>query len=106
MTTSAYDIIVRMRGDVVKTVTITLSELAERCECDAELVRRCMWSGLIDPIGELSDDPLFEAYAVPRLSRALRLKRDLGLNVDALALVMELLDRIEELEALHGVPRR
>jgi len=28
----------------------------------------------------------------------LRLKRDLRLNVDALALVMELLDRIEELE--------
>lgn len=106
MTTSAYDIIVRIRGDVVRTVTITLSELAERCECDAELVRRCMWSGLINPIGELSDDPAFEPSAVPRLNRALRLKRDFGLNVDALALVIELLDRIEELEALHGITRR
>jgi chaperone modulatory protein CbpM len=98
MTTSEYELVVRMRGDIEKTVTITVSELADRCECSIELVRRFMWSGLIDPIGELSDVPLFGLSAVPRLKRALRLKRDFKLNVDALALVVELLDRIEELE--------
>ncbi len=98
MPTSEYELVVRMSGDMEKTVTITVSELADRCECSMELVRRFMWSGLIDPIGELSDDPLFGQSAVPRLRRALRLKHDFKLNVDALALVMELLDRIEELE--------
>jgi chaperone modulatory protein CbpM len=35
---------------------------------------------------------------VVRARKALRLKRDLGLNFDAVALVMELLDRIDDLE--------
>ncbi len=98
MATERYELIVRMPGVVEETDTVTLTELAELCECHVELIRRMVRFGLVDPITGWPEDPLFGGSAVLRLRRALRLKRDLRLNVDALALVMELLDRIDELE--------
>lgn len=44
-----------------------------------------------------SDGPL-EPHLVRRLRRAHRLRRDLGLSVDAVVIVLRLLDRIEKNE--------
>ena len=41
---------------------------------------------------------LFKAEALDRLSRGLRLHRDLGINWAGVAVALELLERIEELE--------
>jgi chaperone modulatory protein CbpM len=41
---------------------------------------------------------MFDRSTVIRTRTALRLKRDLNLNFDAVAQVMEQLDRLEELE--------
>ena len=41
---------------------------------------------------------LFEAEALDRLSRGLRLHRDLGINWAGVAVTLELLERIENLE--------
>jgi chaperone modulatory protein CbpM len=55
-----------------------------------ELVRRLIALGLVEP---------GEAGAAARLARAVRLRRDLGLNYAGAVLACELLARIEELEA-------
>lgn len=85
-------------GRVPQVATYTLVELARRCGCRREIVARFVAVGLIDPVGGREDDPLFEPDALPRLAKALRLRRDLGLHLSAVPLVVELLDRIEELE--------
>jgi chaperone modulatory protein CbpM len=97
VTTARYQLMIRISSDR-ESAPLTLAELAERCECQVELVRTLVEHGLIDPLPGLPEEPQFHLTAVPRLSRALRLRRDFQLDLQALALVMELLDRIDELE--------
>jgi len=98
MVGSKYEVTIEREGSLDVRVSVTLSELAYRCGCRVEVVRRLVDFGLVDPIAGPPEVPLFSPVSVPRICRALRLKRDLGLNLNSLALVMELLDRIEELE--------
>ncbi|HOP39910.1 MAG TPA: chaperone modulator CbpM [Geobacteraceae bacterium] len=98
MVRSRYELIVDEGGPAGARVTVSMAELAGRCGCRVDVVRRLVNFGLVDPVEGYPDAPRFPDHAVSRVARALRLKQDLGLNLNALALVMELLDRIEELE--------
>jgi chaperone modulatory protein CbpM len=55
--------------------------------------------GVLEPIGGEPKQWRFGAEAGPRARRALRLQRDLELDASAVALVLDLLDRIEALES-------
>lgn len=92
-----HEIIVRSRHEVVALPGISLPELARLCDCQLAVARLLVEIGLLEPICA-GAEPLFSSWSVVRLRKALRLRRDLHLNFDAVALVMGLLDRIEELE--------
>lgn len=94
MSQTHYAIIVVREDDS----TISLIELAERAGCPVDLARWLVNYGLVEPVKPQREELRFTVSAVDRLCRALRLKYDFGLNVDALGLVMDLLDRIDELE--------
>jgi len=64
--------------------------LARRSGLHPEVVRRLIALDAVDPL---------DWDAAARLARLMRLRRDLGLNVAGAALVCDLLERIEELEA-------
>jgi hypothetical protein len=65
-------------------------------------VRRYLEFGLIEPQpAATAETPRFDPSSAARVARAERLRRDLGLNYAGAALVCELLDRINELEAHH-----
>ena len=64
--------------------------LARRSGLHPELVRRLIALDAVDPL---------DWDAAARLARVMRLRHDLGLNVAGAALVCDLLERIEELEA-------
>lgn len=82
----------RRRGDM-----LSLQEMATECGLHPDLVQRFVALGIIDP---LEDDPgYFAPEAARRIQRLLRLRRDLGVNYNAAGLVLELLERIEQLEA-------
>ena len=95
-----------MRGSAVTGTSIvvraraangrSLDELAREAGVHPELVRRLARIGLVDPVSPGSD--LWPAAAGPRLARALRLRRDLGLNYAGALLACDLLERIDELE--------
>jgi hypothetical protein len=63
-----------------------------------ELVRRLVRIGFVDLAGGTLDDPLLDPDAPARLARAMRLRRDLGLDYSGALLAAELLDRIQALE--------
>ncbi|HET6419361.1 MAG TPA: chaperone modulator CbpM [Geobacteraceae bacterium] len=95
-----FDVILRTRHELASTPGspwISLAELSRLCECQVQVVRKFIDAGLVEPVKE-DAAPVFSTASVIRVRKALRLKRDLNLNFDAVALVMELLDRIEELE--------
>lgn len=97
MTAQHYEIIISRKHELVSVPGISIQELSRLCECHLTVARRLFSIGLIEPF-TAGDTPLFDRSAVVRARKALRLKRDLRLNFDAMALVMELLDRIDELE--------
>ena len=97
MTMHSYDIIISKRHELVSTPGITISELSRMCECNVSVAKRLFSIGLIEPLSG-GVTPLFDRSVVVRARKALRLKRDLRLNFDAMVLVMELLDRIDDLE--------
>jgi chaperone modulatory protein CbpM len=97
MTAQQYEIIVSRKHEMVAVPGITLSELSRLCACHHSVIRRLFASGLIEPLSS-GPVPRFDRSDVIRTRKALRLKHDLRLNVDAVALVMELLDRIDALE--------
>jgi chaperone modulatory protein CbpM len=97
MTPQQYEIIIRRKHEMVTVPGITIDELSRLCECHLSVAKRLFSIGLIEPLSG-GGTPIFDRSAVVRTRKALRLKRDLRLNFDATALVMELLDRIDDLE--------
>lgn len=90
---------------LVRQRHLRLDGLAARCGVHPELVRRLVVLGLLEPVsgvaqaGRRDDEVWFRVDQIERLQRLLRLRRDLALNYAALGLVLDLLDRIEQLEA-------
>lgn len=74
----------------------SLDEVARDAGVHPELARRLARMGLIEPVGARADRWPPDTGA--RLSRALRLRRDLGVNYAGALLACDLLGRIDELE--------
>src|SRR2546422_641515 len=77
---------------------IEIEGLAQEAGLHPELVRRLVRLGFVEPAGGTAQTPLFPRDAAARLARAVRLRRDLGLNYAGAALACELLARIDDLE--------
>jgi DNA-binding transcriptional MerR regulator len=77
---------------------VSIESLAFQAGIHPELARRLLRLGLIEPRGGTTAAPLFRRQDAVLLARALRLRRDLGLNCAGAVLACELLARIDELE--------
>lgn len=87
-------------GEVLdETVEITLAELTRTCRVHAEWVMELVEEGVIEPRERSGPQWRFSATSVVRIQKAQRLQRDLGVNLPGIALALELLDRIDALEA-------
>lgn len=96
MTATGYAIVAR-RG--ARGSTIDLEALAAQAGVHPELVRRLVRTGLLEPAAGTLAAPLFRPDLPGLLARAMRLRRDLGLNLAGALLAGQLLARIDELEA-------
>jgi len=83
---------------------ITLAELSRTCRVHAEWVMELVQEGVVEPLPAHGTQWRFSAASIVRIQKANRLQRDLGVNLAGTALVLDLLDKIEALEArLRGV---
>ena len=55
-------------------------------------------AGVHEPVEWARRMQLFDAAAVPRLQRTLRLRRDTGVNLAGIGMILDLLDRLHVLE--------
>jgi chaperone modulatory protein CbpM len=81
--------------------TLTVHELATRCGVAYDFIEQLVELGILEASSQRDDGgarSLFAGELTLRVHRCLRLQRDLGLNLEGVALVLELLDRIERLE--------
>jgi len=79
--------------------SLTLGELSRCCGVHAEFIVEMVDEGILDP---LDRDPLcrrFSGLSLMRVNRAMRLRRDLGVNLAGIALALDLMDEIEQLRS-------
>ena len=85
-------------------VLFTLPALCQASGAAQEQVHALVNEGLLQPQGHGPQDWLFPGDALPLTRRALRLARDFGLDLAAVALVMELLAEIAWLRSRQRPP--
>jgi len=76
---------------------LTLGELSRACEVNAEAIVELVREGVLDPLGEDTAHWRFRGTGLQRARAAVRLQRDLGVNLAGVALALELMDEIDTL---------
>ncbi|ROQ36071.1 MerR-like DNA binding protein [Streptomyces sp. PanSC19] len=78
---------------------VGIDEFAAFTGLHPDLVRRYVTLGLLEPDTDSAGGLWFGTAHLTRVARIQRLRAGLGLNYAALAVVLDLLDRVEQLEA-------
>ena len=78
-------------------VHLSLRDLAVACGMKATRLERLVWLGLLEPEPDHPDR--FSTATVARLRRMLRLRADLGVNFTGAAIIVDLMERLEHLDA-------
>lgn len=77
---------------------LSLDEVADRCGMHAQAITQLVTLSVVDARRDEHGRLWFDTRAPALIVRAHRLHDDLGLNYAALGLVLDLLDRIDDLE--------
>jgi len=76
---------------------LTLADLCRACAVHAERIIELVDAGVLEPQGREPARWIFVGASLHRARKALRLQRDLGIDLVGAALVLELLDEIDSL---------
>ena len=79
--------------------TFTLADLCRACAVEAELIEALVEQGILEPAGRRGRHWCFPSSSLRRTRITLHLQRDLGVNLAGAALALDLLERIEALDA-------
>jgi len=89
----------RPRRDTNRAVAMdvwSVEQIAIRCGVDPEFVAQLVAYGVIDPVPGRQD--AFYSVVTLRVLKVVRIQRDLGVNLQGAAVILDLLRRIEKLE--------
>ncbi len=78
---------------------LSLNELCKACSSSAEWVIELVEEGALEPIGYVQTQWRFSGNSLQKARTAMRLQRDLGINLAGVALALDLLGEIETLES-------
>ena len=85
-------------------VELTIDELCRACSSSKDWVIELVEEGAIEPIGQevrraQATQWIFPASSLKRAQTAMRLQRDLDINLSGIALALDLLNEIEVLKS-------
>lgn len=91
-------------GFVLEDLTeLTLIDLCRACAAEADLIIDLVDEGVLLPVGEAPEYWRFTGLHMHRAKVAVRLQRDLGVNLAGAALALQLMDEMQALRAqLNG----
>jgi len=78
-------------------VEFTLNELCSVCHSEEEWIIKLIEEGVVEVKGENYENWRFSGTSLRRVHSAMRLERDLNINVAGVALALDLMDEIEQL---------
>lgn len=76
---------------------LTLADLCRACAVHAERIIELVDAGVLEPVGREPARWRFSGASLHRARVALRLQRDIGIDLAGAALALELLDEIDSL---------
>jgi chaperone modulatory protein CbpM len=76
---------------------MSLSELCANFDISPEFIRELIAFEIIQTAQEAAEQRLFNMLELQRIKRAIRLQRDLEVNFAGIAVILDLLDELEEL---------
>lgn len=90
----------QLSGRIVEEeLALSLGELCRVCRVPAERILELVDEGVAEPCGRDPRSWRFDGTGLRRVRLALRLERDLGVNVAGAALALELLEELARLRA-------
>jgi DNA-binding transcriptional MerR regulator len=89
-----YEMVVRS----IESNDVTLDDLAAMAGMHPALVERFVEFGLLQPTATRGTLLLFDSLKSGRLLSIMRLRNDLGINLQGVAVVLDLLERLRGLE--------
>ena len=78
---------------------LSLNDLSRACSSSAEWIIELVEQGALEPINYQQTQWRFTGTSLQKVRTAMRLQRDLGINLAGVALAMDLLDEVEQLRA-------
>ena len=98
----------RITGFILEDQTqLTLADVCRACAAQADRIVELVNEGVLSPAGSAPDYWVFTGIHLHRARVAMRLQKDLGVNLAGAALALELLDELDNLRArlqtLEGV---
>lgn len=86
-------------GSVIEQDSLTLGELCRACGTHVDWIIDLVEESIIEPQGNEIHSWRFSGTSLIRARSALRLQRDLGVNLAGIALALDLLEELESLRA-------
>ena len=83
--------------------TLTLDEFCRACAAQTEFIMDMVAEGMLEPEGPEPESWRFSGIQLQHARIALRLQRDLGVNLAGAALALQLLDEMQALRARLSV---
>lgn len=101
------DLMEVLAGEILEEeMRLTLTQLSRACEVRSEWLLELVQEGVIEPEETAAQEWVFAGSSLRRARVALRLQRDLGVNLSGAALALQLMDELEALRArLEAVER-
>ena len=93
MTDRKYHIVLGHEDD-----QLTLERLAECAGLHPEMIERFMDYGLIEPIRTSGEVMLFDSATVVRVRMIQRVRRDIGVNLAGIGVILDLVDRLRAIQ--------
>jgi chaperone modulatory protein CbpM len=90
----------RVVGSLLEDQTeVTLTELCRACAAQIDMIVELVEEGVLMPEGQAPEVWRFTGVHIHRAKVAVRLQRDLGVNLPGAALALQLMDEMEVLRA-------
>lgn len=86
-------------GTLIEDDSLTLEQLCQACGVHADWVISLVEESIIEPQGNEVHVWRFSGASLVRVRSALRLQRDLGVNLAGIALALDLLEELENLRS-------
>jgi chaperone modulatory protein CbpM len=82
-----------------ESAALSLAELCRACSAPTEFIVEMVEEGVVSPQGSAPESWRFSGIHLERARIALRLQRDLGVNLAGAALALQLLEELQALRA-------